>query len=272
MTVQNPTKPTLELPARQRAMLAEMGVVVWLPAATAAPAVAAQSAAAPAQTALKPASEPKQKTTPAPASTPTPSAPPQSSAPTTPSVCPSCAPIAVDTLKNTALLPVDTARPRWLFVLDAHNQDANTAQNTTAQQLLRNIAAALRLHDAQTHQCHACSCFRLALNRTDTAPPTQCSAWLLHEIARIQPQVIVALGRQAAFSLLGSTAPLGSLRNTTHHIAMPQAQAADCPQWLQDIPVVVSYPLDYLLRTPAAKARAWQDVCLAHSVVHATPQ
>ena len=32
---------------------------------------------------------------------------------------------------------------------------------------------------------------------------------------------------------------------------------------LADIPVIVSYPLDYLLRNAPAKARAWEDLCLA---------
>jgi DNA polymerase len=35
----------------------------------------------------------------------------------------------------------------------------------------------------------------------------------------------------------------------------------------QGIPVIVSYPPAYLLRTPQDKARAWADWCLAFSVL-----
>ena len=41
---------------------------------------------------------------------------------------------------------------------------------------------------------------------------------------------------------------------------------------LAHIPVVVSYPLAYLLRTPAAKRQTWQDLCLAHALLEAAPR
>ncbi len=253
--MQYQTKNKLELSLRQRAMLSEMGIHVWLPkhesaSKTNKPLQAKTTHNKISSQSVKPK---KQKETPVVVDKTL--------------ICQECAPYT-NTSQNIELLSVDKAKPRWLFVLDSITQDTTNESRSNQkkiQQLLRNMMAALRLQEQQAHQCHACSCFRIALQNKDQQQPAKCSAWLLHEIMRIQPQVIVALGRQAAFSLLGSTAPLGSLRNTTHHIAVQSSD--NYPEWILQIPVLVSYPLDYLLRTPAAKARAWQDLCQAHSLV-----
>ncbi len=85
-----------------------------------------------------------------------------------------------------------------------------------------------------------------------------CEPYLKREIALIQPKVIVAMGRVAAQTLLresdpeASSLPLGKLRGQIYHY--------------QGVPVVVSYPPSYLLRTQQDKARAWADLCLAMSV------
>jgi len=58
---------------------------------------------------------------------------------------------------------------------------------------------------------------------------------------------------KAAMASLGSDAPIGKLRGTVH-------------RW-RGVPVVVSYHPAYLLRQPADKARAWDDLCLAHGLL-----
>ena len=86
-----------------------------------------------------------------------------------------------------------------------------------------------------------------------------CENYLRREVALVQPKVILALGRFAAQALLqGSvpdvaTIPLGKLRGQVYRY--------------QGVPVIVSYPPAYLLRTPQDKARAWADWCLALSVL-----
>ncbi|MEZ7829620.1 MAG: uracil-DNA glycosylase [Brachymonas denitrificans] len=160
--------------------------------------------------------------------------------------------------------------PRWLFVLDP----PGTAENATGQPLqgeagtlLVNMAAAIRLQPAQVLRSHATRC--APSGRPATLPEVaQCAAFLRREIALLRPQVVVALGRNAAWSLLQRTEPLGQLRGQLHHIAVPEAEA-DLQPLLAPVPVIVSYPLDYLLRNPPAKARAWEDLCLAASHVAA---
>lgn len=93
--------------------------------------------------------------------------------------------------------------------------------------------------------------------------PTQqelatCENFLRREVALVQPKVILALGRYAAQALLRGSRPdlaaipLGKLRGRVHAY--------------QGIPVVVSYPPSYLLRSQTHKAGAWADLCLALEV------
>jgi DNA polymerase len=67
------------------------------------------------------------------------------------------------------------------------------------------------------------------------------------------------MGRFAVQSLLQhsvpevATLPLGRMRGQVHQY--------------EGVPVVVSYHPAYLLRTPQDKAKAWDDLCLAQSLM-----
>jgi len=76
-----------------------------------------------------------------------------------------------------------------------------------------------------------------------------CEAVLVRQIELLQPRLVLALGLQAARRLTGQTEPLGRLRGHVH-------------RW-GGLPVVVSFAPAYLLRSPADKAGAWDDLCLA---------
>lgn len=80
-----------------------------------------------------------------------------------------------------------------------------------------------------------------------------CRAYLERQIELIQPRIILAVGRIAAQNLLGSDAPVGRLRGRVHD--------------LDGIPLVVTYHPAYLLRSPSQKQKAWDDLCLALSVL-----
>lgn len=81
-----------------------------------------------------------------------------------------------------------------------------------------------------------------------------CRPYLGRQMALIQPGLILAVGRIAAQNLLDSTEPLGRLRGRVHRLADT------------GVPLVVTYHPAYLLRQPAAKAKAWQDLRLAMRV------
>ncbi|MBL8352431.1 MAG: uracil-DNA glycosylase [Burkholderiaceae bacterium] len=95
-------------------------------------------------------------------------------------------------------------------------------------------------------------------NRNPTAEElAACQPFLERQVALVQPRVILAMGRFAVQSLLGSDEPIGRLRGRLH-------------RW-RGVPLVVTYHPAYLLRQPADKARAWDDLCLAASCLQAPP-
>ncbi|RXZ45070.1 uracil-DNA glycosylase [Crenobacter cavernae] len=75
-----------------------------------------------------------------------------------------------------------------------------------------------------------------------------CQNYLLAQIEHVRPDLILALGRFAAQTLLESTETIGRLRGRVHRY--------------RDIPLIVSYHPAYLLRNQPDKARAWQDLTL----------
>jgi uracil-DNA glycosylase len=81
-----------------------------------------------------------------------------------------------------------------------------------------------------------------------------CLPYLLRQIALLRPKIMLAVGRIAAQNLLDTQVPLGRLRGQVHRFGE------------FNIPLVVTYHPAYLLRTPADKRKAWEDLKFARSV------
>ncbi|NNC77505.1 MAG: uracil-DNA glycosylase [Woeseiaceae bacterium] len=79
-----------------------------------------------------------------------------------------------------------------------------------------------------------------------------CRAYLDRQIALIQPDIILAVGRIAAHNLLATDTPVGRLRGKQHSYS--------------GIPLVVTYHPAYLLRSPSQKRKVWDDLCLARDI------
>lgn len=73
-----------------------------------------------------------------------------------------------------------------------------------------------------------------------------CLPFLKQQVAMVQPEVIVALGRTAAHNLLGTTEPMRALRGRS--LAY------------EGIPVVVTWHPAFLLRDPSHKRETWEDI------------
>lgn len=111
-------------------------------------------------------------------------------------------------------------------------------------------AAAQRVYIANTLKC------RPPRNRNPSAEEmAQCEPYLLRQIELLQPRVILAMGKFAVQALLRCDDPIGKLRGRVHRY--------------QGVPLVVTYHPAYLLRSQQEKAKAWEDLCLAASVVEA---
>lgn len=81
-----------------------------------------------------------------------------------------------------------------------------------------------------------------------------CLPYLVRQIGLLQPRILLAVGRIAAQSLLATDAPLGRLRGRVHYFGE------------LNTPLVVTYHPAYLLRTPADKRKAWEDLKFARNL------
>ena len=81
-----------------------------------------------------------------------------------------------------------------------------------------------------------------------------CLPYLLRQIELLKPRLMLAVGRIAAQNLLSTDLPLGRLRGKVHHFGE------------LNTPLVVTYHPAYLLRNPADKRKAWEDLKFARSV------
>jgi DNA polymerase len=141
----------------------------------------------------------------------------------------------------------------WLFVGEGPGADEDAQGEPfvgQAGKLLDSMLAAIRLkRGSNVYIANIVKC-RPPNNRTPEPDEiATCLPYLQRQIALIRPKIIVALGKTAATSLLGRDATLGSLRGAVHDF--------------QGAPLIVTYHPAYLLRSPAEKAKAWQDLLLA---------
>jgi uracil-DNA glycosylase family 4 len=81
-----------------------------------------------------------------------------------------------------------------------------------------------------------------------------CLPYLMRQIALLQPKLMLAVGRIAAQNLLATDLSLGRLRGQVHTFGE------------LNTPLIVTYHPAYLLRTPADKRKAWEDLKFARSV------
>ncbi len=117
-----------------------------------------------------------------------------------------------------------------------------------AGQLLNSMLAAIQLKREDIYIANILKC--RPPNNRDPQPEevALCTPFLTRQIQLIQPKIIVALGRIAAHFLLNTDTPLGKMRGQTYTYT-------DLA-----IPLIVTYHPAYLLRSPAEKRKAWQDL------------
>ncbi len=73
-----------------------------------------------------------------------------------------------------------------------------------------------------------------------------CSPYLRRQVALVNPEVIVGLGKFAVQTLLQVTTPISQLRGKWHEY--------------EGIPLMPTFHPAYLLRSPGEKRRAWEDL------------
>lgn len=115
-----------------------------------------------------------------------------------------------------------------------------------AGQLLNNMISAMGLKREDVYIANVVKC-RPPGNRTPEKDECDvCSPFLLHQIAVIQPKVIVALGAVAAKNLLAVNDSMANLRGRWYDFRGAR--------------LAVTYHPAYLLRDPRQKKEAWKDL------------
>ena len=287
-----------QLSPRHNAMLAEMGVPVWwqvsapaVPPASAArgaasaagdrssgPSPAASSASAKATgtagvptaaTATSPRAARAPASTPALAVLPLQPLPDVSALdwPALQQAIAQCQACALGGQRRQAVPGMGDLQPDWLIVGEAPGEEEDRQGLPfvgASGQLLDRMLHAMGLSRTRgVYIANVIKC-RPPLNRNpEPQEVAQCSPYLLRQIALLRPRIVLTLGRFAAQAVLGQGGcygaeelhrlPLGQLRGRVH-----QAQFGAL-----SLPVVATYHPAYLLRSPAEKARAWADLCLA---------
>lgn len=264
----------MNLDARQRAMLEEMGVRVFWPEA-------APMAAEPHFVDEVPEAPPLQAPARMPAIAPIPAPIPAPAAPRPAPVvgdpitrmrmpgiermewdalaqavaeCRACR--LCDGRRNT-VFGVGDLQADWLVVGEAPGENEDLQGEPfvgQAGKLLDNMLGALALNRRErVYIANVLKCRPPGNRNPEPEEVAQCEPFLRRQVELLQPKIILAMGRFAVQTLLQTTEPIGRLRGRVHRY--------------NGVPVVVTYHPAYLLRNLPDKAKAWADLCLARAVI-----
>ena len=82
-----------------------------------------------------------------------------------------------------------------------------------------------------------------------------CKGWLMHEIALVQPQIVMALGGSAIRALTGRTQSVKSMRGFPHELERPGAIEGAAPARNAPVQMVVANHPSFILRVPDERAK-----------------
>jgi DNA polymerase len=168
----------------------------------------------------------------------------------------SCTRCELHSCRNRTVFGVGDRNARWLIVGEAPGAEEDQQGEPfvgRAGRLLDSMLLAIGLRRDQVFIANVLKC-RPPANR-DPKPDevANCLPYLAQQIALLKPKMILAVGRIAAQNLLATDAPLARLRGKLHHFG----EAAT--------PLVITYHPAYLLRSPADKRKAWEDLKFARA-------
>lgn len=169
--------------------------------------------------------------------------------------------------RRQAVLGVGDVAADWLFIGEAPGAEEDARGEPfvgAAGKLLDAMLAAIDLRRGENvYIANAVKC-RPPNNRTPEAGEiAACAPYLQRQIELLQPRLIVLLGRAAAHALLGDVGSLASLRGRRFEYVGTAGSG-------RAIPVLVTYHPAYLLRTLPDKAKAWEDLCRARTLMRSS--
>lgn len=163
--------------------------------------------------------------------------------------------------RQNTVFGIGDTRPNWLIIGEAPGAQEDKAGEPfvgEAGQLLdAMLAAAGARRGAGIFIVNVLKCRPPGNRDPATEEVASCAPFLHRQIELLQPQLIFTMGRFAAQALLQTESGIGALRAKVHHVDVAGRR----------IPLVAGYHPAYLLRRPEEKAKAWDDICLARSIV-----
>jgi uracil-DNA glycosylase family 4 len=158
--------------------------------------------------------------------------------------------------RTQTVFGVGNTRSEWLIIGEAPGAEEDRQGEPfvgRAGQLLNAMLLSIGLPREQVFIANILKC-RPPANR-DPKPEevSRCLPYLSNQIALLKPRIILAVGRIAAQNLLATDAPLARMRGKLHSFGDPAT------------PLIITYHPAYLLRTPADKRKAWDDLKLARA-------
>ena len=169
-----------------------------------------------------------------------------------------CARCSLHTGRTQGVFGVGNPRADWMVIGEAPGAEEDRRGEPfvgRAGQLLDAMLRAIGLSRAQNVYIANVLKSRPPNNR-DPRPEevAACLPYLRRQIELIRPRLLLAVGRIAAQNLLATEESLSRLRGRVHRFGE------------LNTPLVVTYHPAYLLRNPADKRKAWEDLKFARSV------
>ena len=168
-----------------------------------------------------------------------------------------CTRCALCSTRTQTVFGVGNPQAEWLIVGEAPGADEDRQGEPfvgRAGQLLNAMLQAIGLQREQVYIANVLKCRPPGNRDPTTTEAAECLPFLEQQIALLKPKLMLAVGRIAAQNLLRTDLTLGRLRQRVHRFGVSQ------------VPLVVTYHPGYLLRTPADKRKAWEDLKFARDV------
>jgi uracil-DNA glycosylase len=166
---------------------------------------------------------------------------------------PGCTACALHKSRTQTVFGVGDEDADWMLIGEAPGAEEDRLGEPfvgQAGRLLDHMLAAIGLQRGDNvYIANVLKCRPPGNRNPEPAEVAKCAPHLTRQIELVRPKLIVAMGRFAAQTLLGSDASIASLRGRVHAYA--------------GVPLIVTYHPAYLLRTLPDKAKAWADLVLA---------
>jgi len=168
----------------------------------------------------------------------------------------SCTKCSLHATRTQGVFGVGNKRAEWLIIGEAPGAEEDRRGEPfvgRAGQLLNAMLLAIGLPREQVFIANILK--SRPPNNRDPKPEevAACLPFLMRQIALLQPRLMLAVGRIAAQNLLATDMALGRLRGQVHYFGE------------LNTPLIVTYHPAYLLRSPADKRKAWEDLKFARS-------